>query len=129
MAKRFFYLSGGLLMLVFTYQFGSTVAAAQATGAVLGGLGESCGGYSVVVDRVPHRAQNAGAGLILTGSLPPIPGSSEVVAFGPCTDNAILANGDVYEWTGTDWHLKGNVLGAPTETSSPSWGQVKARYR
>ena len=112
-AKRFFFVSAGLLCLAAAYHLGSTTAtAAKPTGPVVGDIGSTCTleMYAIVLDRTPYIANNTGPGITAPYTLPPIPGSSAVVTFDPCTQNAILADGSVYNWTGTSWLVKGNLL-------------------
>jgi len=127
-AKRFFFICAGILCLALAYQLGVRNAGAQVPGQnLVGYVGPAASEFAVVVDRVVYKAAN-GLPLQPLAALPPVPGSSPVLTF--ASDNALLANGDVYDWIGSGWRYKGNVLGgAPTPTTEQSWGQLKARYR
>ncbi len=124
-AKSFFYLCTGLFLIAFGYHLGARTATAQSD-AVIGTVEWQFNTVDLVVDRVAYRARG-GQPVQPLGALPPIPGSSAVIAFS--FDTALLANGDVYDWTGSNWRYDGNVVGGPTPARQESMGAVKVRYR
>jgi len=126
-AKAFFYVCAGLFLLALGYHLGANNVLAQSPEqSLVGHVDSKASKFEIVVDRVAYRAVD-GLPVQLTGSLPPIPGSSPVLAFG--NDNALLASGDVYDWTGSAWRYKGNLIGGPTPAAQKSWGQVKVEHR
>lgn len=132
-ARSFFYASLGVLALVIAFHLGARSATAQSSVAV-GAIGCSPGNVeptvALVMNRVVYRGKMSGtigAGFQL---LPPIPGTSPVVALdASCTGFALLENGDVWAGGGPSWSYVGNVLGGPTPARQESMGAVKARYR
>jgi hypothetical protein len=132
MARRFFYVCAGLLMLAIAYHLGATSATAQAS-AVIGGIGCSPGSLtpniSLVVNRVVYRGTGNQYAFQMLPPLPPIPGTSPVVALdASCCGFALLENGDVWAGGGPTWSYVGNVLSGATTAAQKSWGQVKAKY-
>ncbi len=128
-AKAFFFICGGILMLVAAYNLGATVAMSQ-SGDSLTAVGNSYLGtaagdvYRVLggsVNREWTRVGNLGAGPVVF-----------VQALGTGYFDAYIANGDYY-WSNDDgltWTRLGNVFsGQSTLAAQQTWGSVKARYR
>ena len=138
MAKKFFYVCGGLLMLALAYHVGATDGEAQGGGALDAAFISACGDVSAVSGRTIMFSGGS------TSYLPyvhpyPVPGSAAVVscAYAGCTSGgfyAVLATGEIYLSAGDTrnpgpWTYIGSALGAPTAGRGATWGQVKARYR
>jgi hypothetical protein len=133
MAKRFFYVCLGVLALAVAGSIGFSSARAQIGGPLyFAGVG---GASAAVVGRTL---------LVLTNSGPsptpfpvPVPGTSAIVSvlvynagYMPPATTVVLANGDVYHWSGAvpAWALVGSYSGA-TPSRSTSWSELKSRYR
>ena len=132
-AKSFFYVAAGLFLLALGYNVGATSARAQ-TSAVIGAMGCSPGSLtpnmSLLMGRVVYRGYGNQFGFQVLPPLPPIPGTSPVVALdASCCGFAMLENGDVWAGGGPSWVYVGNVIGGPTPTASKTWGAVKAEHR
>ena len=135
MARRFFYICAGMLMLALSYGLGSRQAAAQVGGQVSVGEIDHYHefGMVAVVGRILYQATVRGPISNVSASAP-VPGSSPIVAVESQGPAAMLANGDVYAGTGnvpcTSWTYIGNMLigGTPTPALHESWGQLKSRY-
>jgi hypothetical protein len=126
MAKRFFYVCAGLLCLALTYHAGARNATAQAPAECFGIDSER--GAAVVVGRMMYVRPLSP--FTSPPTIPqPVPGTEAVIACAPFS--ALLANGDVYHWTGepTGWTYSGSVYPLATSAEQSSWGSVKARYR
>jgi hypothetical protein len=132
MAKRFFYVCGGLLMLTIAWHLGATSVQGQAVSQPGPANIERNGPIECVVGRSLWVSSD--------GEQPcsaPIPGSSPIIAVGGAVAaggfRALLENGDFYfTQSGLDcgpWIYGGNIFGASTSAQSSTWGQLKARYR
>lgn len=108
MAKKFFYVCAGLLLLAVAAALGVHVVGAQGSGTLSIGHINNLSGDGVVgvVNRVlvrgnfnPFRVNNV---------TPPVPGDSPIVAVDE--GHAMLASGDVYEIQAGGWVLLGNML-------------------
>lgn len=134
MAKKFFYVCAGLLCLVAAYQLGVSSARAQVQNTVWYAERSSTA-VGVAVGRVLHFMSIAdGTGQGRTSSLPPVPGSEEIVAFTGTVDNegfAVLANGDVWAKRNDSgsWIYIGNLMSGATAVRSTSWGALKVEAR
>jgi hypothetical protein len=146
MAKRFFYVCAGLLMLACAYHLGASSAGAEAANNVsIAHIGDSSqkGAWAVVFDRVVV-ASTPGSEvdpLRVAYVTDPVPGSSPIVAVSGEAKSVILANGDVYRWSGT-WSHGGNLLANMVAVSSPApapglalevganptWGNISVSY-
>ena len=133
MARKFFYVCAGILMLALSYHFGATAATAQAVGVdgpAIAWVDNSIDGpirVSGVVNRIFYVLRNSGASV----SIPdPIPGTARVIASDPACTAVLLENGDVYSRSGgPGWTLMGNLYGGgPVPALHESWGSLKARY-
>ena len=130
MAKRFFYVAAGVLMLAIAFHLGAVTATAQGSGYVFGfGTSSACGMFA---RRVYLLQSNPNDNLVTA----PIPGALEVVAIGGPEHGldyvtAILADGTVYAYNqgANYWNPRGNVFGAATSATPSTWGSLKARYR
>ncbi len=132
MAKRFFYVCAGLLFLALAYHVEAKRATAQEGGLIqvgevsyfYGSLVGVVQGRTIYTARVPNDP-----GPLLVEALPPLPGTSPIVAVNGITQAALLENRDVYVRENNDWVLKGNMLGGATGATQATWGSLKARYR
>ena len=133
MARKFFHVCAGLMMLAVSFHLGASFARAQAGMVSAGYLGPAR--YPVFTLAVVGRqmyVEGRPAGL-------PIPGAGEVrwmgVGFGD-RPAVMLENGDCYLLTGETfppqpgdvWVSAGNPIPFATEASRESWGQLKSRY-
>jgi len=137
MAKKFFYVCAGLLMLAASYQLGIRNAGAQGAGSVEGAqfdvvwftcsidrrfvLGSDGAGYCD--QPVEYRAIG-----------PTIPGASPIVStsYAPSCANkyrVLLTDGSYYGSDGGAWTLLANLSGAAVPSQASSWGAVKVRAR
>lgn len=131
MARQFFYVCGGVLMLALAWHFGATsVVMAQAAnnpavsigsdGIVLTAGGDvyryDNGRYTLYSNILQH------AGVTLD------PGDS-FVAIGAST--AITAYGEEFSGQGglSQWIHRGNIFGSTTSATRTSLGALKGRYR
>ena len=122
MARRFFFVSAGLLCLALTYHLGARSATAQ--GAALEAVQvETSEGGSAVVGRQLY---------ILVGGSgfpagPPIPGTARVTAC--CRNRVVLDNGETWLLAnGSEWRLDGVFPAGATPAVQESFGSLKARY-
>src|SRR5262249_27583235 len=129
-AKRFFYLSAGLLCLALAYHLGAQSAKAQGQTVEIAGVNveESTPGYAGTVGRIISTFPYTGT--------EPVPGTSPIVAVAYNRGNvyAELANGDCYVNCASScgnpgWVRVGNVFGKTTPATQETWGEIKARYR
>ncbi len=130
MAKKFFYVCGGALMLALGYYFGAAAAVAQ-VGTTIEGAGIDRGTASVAVNRVVYRAGTSGGiGQMVGGA--PVPGTSPILATSAYQEVwAITADGKGYVDSGQgSWRLAADFGALVTVPASrQSWGGLKARYR
>ena len=132
MARKFFYVCAGMLMLALSYHLGASTSSAQG-GAVIEG-----GSIQTVQDNTFPRAtacvNRIWRWMGESGGAPieypfPVPGTSRIVATDP-NGLVLLENGDWYKGSSGGWTLIGNLAGGgPTQALRESWGQVKSRYR
>jgi hypothetical protein len=135
MARKFFYVCAGVLMLVVAYQFGVTAAHGQAGGTVTDaedpGLGSyvvtSSGavylsGYTSYLAVAPHWS--------LVGTIPESSPIVRITSAGDGIAHAFAENGNFYVSPdgGKTWSLHGNVFGGATPALHESWGSLKSRY-
>ena len=135
MARKFFYVCGGLLMLALAFHAGAHSAGAQSGTAMdAAGFSGSNGYPAVVINRKLYYSQFV-AGSVTLLNTAPIPGSAQVVAcFGvggaAALGTVILDNGEVWQTITNRWSLVTTFpVAGPVPTTTSSWGQVKARYR
>ncbi len=133
MAKKFFYVCAGLLLLVAAYSTGASRAVAQIQNTIwyANRIDATTG---VVTGRsIRFLYTQPGPTFGRTATLPPVPGTPEIVCFSGTIDGegqAILADGSVYSKTNeSSWFYVGNLLSGATAAPSTSWGSIKARYR
>jgi hypothetical protein len=136
MARKFFFVSAGLLCLTLAVHLHMSPAQAQSGSLEVAEAGT--GIYAGAVGRTVYLAsQTAIAGpLDLVRSFAPVPGSSPISAVAATGVSSVpvtvmLRDGDVYTATdgGSSWNLAGNIFsGAPTPTQRETWGQLKYRY-
>jgi len=135
-AKRFFYVSAGVLCLALVMQLHAGSARAQA--GSLDAAEAGTGIYAASAGRTVYVAsQTSIAGpLDFVRSFSPVPGSSPIASVAATGVSSVpvavvLQDGSVYTATdfGSSWNLAGNLLsGAPTPALRESWGGLKARY-
>jgi hypothetical protein len=133
MAKSFFYVCAGVLALVVAAGLGFNSGNAQASGPVyFAGVG---GASAAVVGRTLTILSTAEP--TPTPFPAPVPGTSDIVSvlvynagYMPPATTVVLANGDVYHWSGAvpGWALVGSYSGA-TPSRSTTWSELKSRYR
>jgi len=131
MAKKFFYVCAGLLMLALSYHLGANTATAQGGTVIEGASLQFVAGApegnraSACVNRIWRWM---GPGGVPREFPVPVPGSSRIVATDPW-QNVLLENGDWFQYSGGAWAYMGNLAGgSPTPAMRETWGQVKARY-
>jgi hypothetical protein len=132
MARKFFNVCAGLLMLAAAYNFGATAARAQIQNAIWS-TNYFDGTAGAVVGRNIHWMDITEGGWS-SGTLPPVPGSSEVVHFSVRTSGeglVELADGSVLvlRLGSSAWQSLGNILSGPTSARTQSFGSLKAKYR
>ncbi len=142
MAKRFFYVCAGILMLALSYHFGASTAGAQAPGnPIVAAFSQPSGGtkelwaYSLNGDvfvsedsglSFSHRANVFGG----SGT-----GKGVAAAFpNPNTTNeqwVYAADGSEYltEDAGATYTLRADVFAGPTPVQPTTFGAIKARFR
>jgi hypothetical protein len=138
MARKFFLVAAGMLMLALSYHLGASTAGAQAQGstviAAYGWRDSEPAHYAAVVGRTAYVLTSGDTVYPFSAT---IPGTAPVVAVGGSMANTlnnvcvVLANGDAYSaaYNDTNWQYDGNVIGAgPTSIGRASWSQVKALY-
>ena len=131
-AKRFFYVSAGLLSLALAYHVGARSATAQLGLVEAGKIDVSISGTGIYTCAVGRTFYTDYAGTAISV---PVPGSARIVATGLGSRGytAMLENGDLY-WFNQEpsvvaWQYLGNMLGSATPVTRETWGGVKARYR
>jgi len=130
-ARSFFSICAGIFLLALAYHLGARSATAQASSSVEAVNLETYGSisyYTCVVGRTFYFTPSLPA--IYTVALP-VPGTSPIVAtsIDQVYLTAILASGDVYQWDGSAWVLRVNLIGSPTPATQETWGELKAKYR
>jgi hypothetical protein len=124
MARKFFYVAAGLLMLALAYHLGASTAGAEAARAFstahIGTVGQD-GAWAGVFDRVvvACRPGSEVDPLRLTYVTDPLPGTSPILTVNGEARSVILANGDVYTW-GDSWSFRGNMLANVLSATAPS---------
>src|SRR5262245_15731882 len=105
-ARAFFYVCAGVFLLALSYHLGARSAAAQAPSFMECVTVDAPYGAWAVIGRQLYNV--TGGPLFVSG---PIPGTRPIVACG--TSNVVLDNGEVWEWSGGVWNLKGAFPGGP----------------
>lgn len=115
MARKFFYVCAGILMLALSYHFGASTATAQAVGIdgpAIAWVDNSIDGpirVSGVVNRIFYMLRNSGASV----SIPePIPGAARVIASDPTC-------------SASSWRTA-TCTRAVADPDGPSWGTCTA---
>ena len=136
--KRLFYVSASLFLLAAAYHLGASTAGAQIQNTIWS-ANRADAMVGVVSGRtIRWMSTGINSGFGTTGSLPPVPGSAEIVQFcvgnqacGNAEGTAILADGSV--WTlpicTSAWIPVGNLLSGSTPTTATTFGALKAKYR
>jgi hypothetical protein len=129
MARKFFYVAAGMLMLALSYHLGARTAMAQGGqidgGKVLfSGIGNGWRASGVVGRDFCVMTDN---GSQMTFS-PPIPGTQPILDTDPMGSAVLLGDGEVLKYTGSGWVAIGNILPGPVPALHESWGQLKSRY-
>jgi hypothetical protein len=132
--RKFFYLCAALLCLSLAFHFGYTTARAQVGTTVWSAAATSATG-AVLVGRTICWANPLDG---WSGSFPPVPGASQIVAIDVhgYSDSpgvtAVVEAGIVYYYgpaTGHGWVQASLPCVGPTPVDRQSWGQLKSRYR
>jgi hypothetical protein len=123
-ARKFFYIAAGMLMLALSYHLGARDAAGQST-PVIEATSYDSGGFFAVFGGAWNQIDTHTGSVFLSYPLPvhaPVAGTGN--------DLLLYENGDLYVYEGLPgaWVLKGNVFGGPTPALHESWGQLKSRY-
>jgi len=133
MARKFFYVCAGLFLLALVFHLGQSSARAQ-SGVLIEGAAMDMEQNpftfppraSGVVGRTFYLFYHDGA---VGPQGAPVPGTEPVIATEPNFERVMLANGDIYQMSGSSWTFIGNLLGTPpTAALRQSWGQLKSRY-
>lgn len=131
MAKRFFYVSASIFLLVLSYHLGARSAQAQ-MGSIDAGAFAWVQGlpaqwrFSAVEGRYFHAMEPTGRRY---DPSEPIPGTARVIATDPAGFSVMLENGDVFQYNGAGWTAAGNLLDGPTKAQPQTLGGLKAKYR
>jgi hypothetical protein len=133
MAKRFFYVCAGLLCLALSYHLGARNATAQG-GLLEVGAVDDVGDETYITGAAGRTVYwfDANNNRTEGQALPPVPGTSPVLATGATGNHVVLENGDIYSrdfGAPSGWVFRGNLVGSPTPAASESMGSLKARYR
>lgn len=119
MARRFFYIAAGMLMLALAYQFGASTAGAQALQfRVL----DPTLMYIETAGQV-YYWDGSGTWRTPSGTLPPVPTSTLVAGHQP-----YMASDGTLWYVGPNGWTGAPLPGGPIPTLRSTWGQVKARY-
>ena len=140
MARKFFYVCAGMLMLALAYHLGASTAHGQGAGSVLDADDPGLGSYVVTssgrvyfalygTNLAPAPRWTPKGTILSVAPIVRIQGAGT----GPTgidVVHAFDADGNFYVSAdgGATWVRRGNVFGAPTPALNSSWGQVKARY-
>jgi hypothetical protein len=137
MAKRFFYLSLGILCLVAAYQLGAERARAdwdlQSPGQIVGANGPGESVYTA--DGTAWFVDPNGGGWIRASDYQPLwdldlPVPAEDVKF--LSASVLITKTDEAWWFGwgpDEWQYVGPFPGAPVPVEKGSWGSIKGRFR
>jgi hypothetical protein len=126
MARRFFYIAAGVLLLALSYHLGAGTASGQ--GFVVRPLWLSNVFANGSVYYLESGNLPLGWKLLSGADLPPVPPAS-LVSFSSSNGIAITDAGEGWARLGGEWQSLGFIPGAPTPALHQSWGQVKARYQ
>jgi hypothetical protein len=138
MARNFFYISAGMLMLALAYHFGASTAAAQGANLLCAAANQD-GSTNWAVDSngalYEQTRNDAGSGPWYPIRTIPVTSKPVALSVFPSTAGdtafALFAeDGTVYAWVGWQGsYTTSNVFsGGPTPAQHESWGQVKSRY-
>jgi len=128
--RAFFYVAAGLFLLVLSYHVGAVNAQAGAS-FTAGGFqyeGSPASGVraSAVLGRIMYEMDENGN---VSSIADPVPGTAEIIATNPLASSAVLINGDVLYYNGTNWVTVGSFNGAPVSVLRQTFGQLKAHFR
>ncbi len=130
-ARGFLYVCAGVCFLALAYHLGAQSAGAQSTIMTAANLEVTpySAHFTGAVGRIVHHTPAPPATYTIAT---PVPGTEPIVHTG--SDGifltAILANGDIYQWDGSTWVLRGNLIGGgPTSAQFNTFGSLKSRYR
>lgn len=137
MAKKFFYVCAGLLLLALAYSFGASRAVAQGAGNPFVGI-VSAESFVTVITRSGDVYLRQGDGAFQQSVH--VPGGSPVVSANNdgaavniwviCEDGSVYRNSAYAMLTmNSAWTLTGSIPGASTPTSTSTWGSVKVGQR
>lgn len=126
MARKFFLVCGGLLMLVIAFTLGAQQARSQGSGSV-----RFVGGGSD-----PYISTSSGVYVALDAGWstakawnqhdPPVPGD-QILYYGG--SKAVTTSGELFSWVGNQWVSFGFIPGGAVSVSPTTWGVVKAKYK
>ncbi len=134
MLRKLFYALTSILVLALVYHFGASTALSQSGAIIQGACVDWAGTGGTVISGVVGRTfykytmsggkmQGDALGLL-------VPGTSPIIATSGAQPIVLLENGDIYSIRdGTQWVYEGNLIGALTPATQPTWGQLKAQYR
>jgi hypothetical protein len=143
MARKFFYVCGGLFLLALSYHLGARSAGAQSGGNPVASI--DYGGNGLLASGVDASGQLSMVQMRDSGPADPVvrvpfPVPSQVLA-SYATPNGtggvyeafiVCSDGTIYRYlssTGGGWQVHSHLFGGATATQSTTWGQVKDRYR
>jgi len=130
-AKRFFYVSLGILALAAAFHLGARSVVAQSCQLDVAEVG-SDGTASGVIGRTFYYTTWEGESFALPA---PIPGTARVIAIqqgggSGLQPMVVLEDGEVLRWPGEgDWVHQGNLCPPPVQTTPSTWGRIKAERR
>ena len=129
MAKRFFFICAGVLMLAIAYQFGVDSARADwdtsVPGAIVGG--DHFYWYTSAGDA--WSVSQSGWTRSSEGDLP-VPSSEVKFLFRDCCSGSLVTYDDVaWYWESQVWTNLGAFPGGPIGTKPSSFGSIKGAYR
>ena len=125
MARKFFYVCAGMLMLALSYHLGATTATAQAAGSLECASYSGNAAWAVAGHHLYYLSNSAPREFVDYG---PLPNATRAVACGPL--GVVLEDGSVWQSSFGEWVQFGQFpLGGPVPAQQQSWGQLKARYR
>lgn len=140
MARKFFYVAAGMLMLAIAYQLGVTTARGQSIGTLADVLDTGYGSYAVTPSGAVYFSYYGSLsapaprwsfrGTISSPSPIMHIGDAGQEVSGSVTVHAFAQNGNFYVSLddGRTWSLHGNVFSGATPALHESWGQLKSRY-
>lgn len=138
-AKRFFYVSAGILLLVIAYSAGARRANAQGNAYIVDFL-DDCALDSM--GRIYRGGGGVGATWTYYNQVPG-PGTPVALGRGGCDPTVAMSDGRVFRWSSNascvpgngHWESWGNIFGTVADATDPSgparesWSGAKGVYR